>query len=524
MLRKLFRTMGLYKSQFISMVIMIAIGIGVFVGFNMEWYTIESDTSSFFEDTNLADFRIMSDKGVSEEDAEKIASIDGVDKAARFLSVNMSVDGGDDKLAVTVTSDTQVSGFLLMSGEAYDEGSEDGIWLSDRYAQANGLALGDELTLGYRGLEFDGTVKGLVKSGEYLICIPDAAQLMPDYDTYGFAYVSPKALEKLLGAEYYSQINVLSDMDKADFVEAADSALGETLVILSKEDTPNFAEAMGESEEGKTMGSVLPVLFLAIAVLTMVTTMHRLTASEKTQIGTFKALGFHDSRIMLHYSSYALMIGLIGTGLGIGLGIWLCWFIMNPDGSMGTYFDMPDWSLHTPRFVWYVLVLINVFMLLIGFLSVRSMLKGTAADALRPYTPKKVRAVLLERFPIWDRFSFGTRWNLRDCLRHKSRSLMTLIGVAGCILLLYASFGMEDTLDTYIDRNYNETMGFAYKVNLDTGANGYFLYELLLDEPITIGGDTIAFLFFKYEDTEYIAAVNSEKQVVYWPKQQTLSS
>lgn len=49
-----------------------------------------------------------------------------------------------------------------------------------------------------------------------------------------------------------------------------------------------------EAEEGKTMGAVLPVLFLGIAVLTMVTTMHRIAANEKVQIGTLKALGFRD--------------------------------------------------------------------------------------------------------------------------------------------------------------------------------------------------------------------------------------
>ena len=48
----------------------------------------------------------------------------------------------------------------------------------------------------------------------------------------------------------------------------------------------------------KTMASILPVLFLAIAILTMVTTMHRICASEKTQIGTLKALGFKDRRIL----------------------------------------------------------------------------------------------------------------------------------------------------------------------------------------------------------------------------------
>ena len=37
--KKLRRTMGLYRAQFISMIIMIALGVGTFVGFNMEWYS-----------------------------------------------------------------------------------------------------------------------------------------------------------------------------------------------------------------------------------------------------------------------------------------------------------------------------------------------------------------------------------------------------------------------------------------------------------------------------------------------------
>ena len=68
------------------------------------------------------------------------------------------------------------------------------------------------------------------------------------------------------------------------------------------------------------MGSILPVLFLAIAILTMVTTMHRIAANEKVQIGTLKALGFRDKRILRHYTSYGLFIGLAGTLLGVALG------------------------------------------------------------------------------------------------------------------------------------------------------------------------------------------------------------
>ncbi|MCI5514114.1 MAG: hypothetical protein MR471_08365 [Clostridia bacterium] len=46
--KKLLRTVGLYRSQFISMIIMIALGVGVFVGFNMEWVSIEKKHLGLF--------------------------------------------------------------------------------------------------------------------------------------------------------------------------------------------------------------------------------------------------------------------------------------------------------------------------------------------------------------------------------------------------------------------------------------------------------------------------------------------
>ena len=47
--------MGLYKAQFISMIIMTALGIGVFVGFNMEWVSLDTNTTDFFKETGFAD-------------------------------------------------------------------------------------------------------------------------------------------------------------------------------------------------------------------------------------------------------------------------------------------------------------------------------------------------------------------------------------------------------------------------------------------------------------------------------------
>lgn len=390
--------MGLYKAQFISMIIMIALGIGIFVGFNMEWVSIDVNTSSFFEKTNFADFRIISDSGFSEDDLNKVKDIDGVSDVSRFLSVNADVEGQNgDTVALTVTENENVSKPYLISGKEYDAKSENGVWLSDKYAAANGFELGDDITFKYKTIEISGKVEGLIKASEYLVCVRDSSQLMPDYNTHGFAYISPVMYEKAAKMAFYPQINILSSLSKKEMAEKIDAALDKTLLVLSKDENSSYAAQQGEAEEGKTMGSVMPVLFLLIAVLTMVTTMHRLTAKEKTQIGTLKALGFKDKKILRHYTSYAFMIGIIGSALGIGLGYFVAWFLMNPNGSMGTYLDMPEWKLGIPWFCYIILAAIIVLLTLIGFLSVKQMLHGTPADALRPYTPKKVKNLLVEK-------------------------------------------------------------------------------------------------------------------------------
>lgn len=480
LVKKMLRTAWQYKAQFISMVLMVMLGVGMFVGFNMEWASIEENMFSFFEDSKFADYRLVSEKGYSEDDLGKIAALDGVKAASRFLSVNVDVkDTGGDSVALAVTTDPVVSSFVLISGEAYDGSSADGIWLSDRYAEENGVSVGDTVTFVYRNTEISGKVKGLIKAAEQMICVRDKTQLMPDFATHGFAYISPVMYEKALGFAYYPQINVISSLEKDDFSEKVNKALGQTTVILTKDETLSYSQAEGEVSEGKAMGSILPALFLLIGLLTMVTTMHRLTAKEKTQIGTLKALGFHDSRITRHYTSFAFFVAVLGTALGIGMGYGVAWIIMNPNGMMGTYLDLPKWKLVFPAFCAVAVALIIAALTLIGFLSVRRMLVGTAADALRPYTPKKMKPMLIERTKFFHKLSFGTRWNMRDIVRHKARTAMSLVGIVGCTILILASFGMKDTMNAFLDMYYDNGLNYSSRIFLSETATDAEKQEII---------------------------------------------
>lgn len=470
LLRKLVRTAWNYRSQFLSMIIMIAIGIGIFLGFNIEWHSIESDTSAFFEDTKYADYRIYSENGFTEEDIDAIQEIEGVEAATRYLAVNVALKDTKKSVSLNVSEDYNVSTMLVTEGVEYDE-EQEGIWLSDRFAEENEIELGDKITLVYQGVEIREEVVGLCKSGENMICVADSNQLMPDYEIHGFAYISPETLENSLGNVFYPQINIISDMEKEDLEAAVREAVGKTLQVTDKELHTAYAGAKSEAEEGKTMGSVLPVLFLAIAVLTMVTTMHRIAANEKVQIGTLKALGFRDSRILLHYTSYGFIIGIIGCLFGIAMGYGVAAFIMNPNGMMGTYFDLLEWKLTMPAFCIPVIVCTIVFLTLISFLSTKKMLLGTAADALRPYTPKPMKKSSFEKWGVWKKIPFSVKWNFRDMMRHKARSAMTLLGIFGCLILIVGGLGMKDTMDCFLDL-MDDTCNYTTKVNTtETGNN-----------------------------------------------------
>jgi len=115
-----------------------------------------------------------------------------------------------------------------------------------------------------------------------------------------------------------------------------------------------------------------------------------------------------------------------------------------------------------------VLALMIVFLTAIGFLSVKKMLRGTAADALRPYVPKRMKHMWIEETKTFKALGFGIKWNLRDCLRHKARTAMTLFGIVGCTLLIVGSMGMLDTMNAFMDAFYDKAINYKTRVYLDT--------------------------------------------------------
>ena len=164
-----------------------------------------------------------------------------------------------------------------------------------------------------------------------------------------------------------------------------------------------------------------------------------------------------------------------------------------------------------PWFGWFVLAGLIAFLTLISFLSVKKMLKGTAADALRPYAPKKMKKTVLERGRGWNKLPFGTKWNLRDISRHKARSFMTLFGVVGCMVLLVGGFGMNDTMNEFTDTYYDKVCHYKTRINFTETAPNEEIEKIaqqyngdwVASASVQMDGKTVAFEIYHITNDNY---------------------
>ena len=122
--------------------------------------------------------------------------------------------------------------------------------------------------------------------------------------------------------------------------------------IINVEDTSTYVAYQGEIDEGKTYVGVFSGIFLFIAMLSVITTMTRVVKNQRTQIGTLKALGFSNRRILLHYIGYGFWISVIASVVGLLLGYFVIGNIFLETEM--DFFEIPmviqKWMLHVIMF------------------------------------------------------------------------------------------------------------------------------------------------------------------------------
>ena len=130
---------------------------------------------------------------------------------------------------------------------------------------------------------------------------------------------------------------------------------------------------------------------------------------------------------------------------------------------------MPVYNTVVLPIVYILAIGVVILITTITYLSCRNILKESAVEALRVEIPKVKKTKFdLTTKGLFKKASISTRWNLRDIGRNKGRSLMAIVGIIGCTMLLVCAFGLLDTMNSYLDWEFNKISNFKYKLSLDS--------------------------------------------------------
>lgn len=492
--KKLFRDIRFNKSQFITIFLMVFLGVFVFAGIHSYMDGMKKSSDIYYEDYNLQDIWLVGNN-FTNEDLENVKKLDNIKDAERILTVTTSLDNFDDvTLETNFIEQNNISKMYVIDGEKFDS-NKSGVWLDSFLAKNLNLKVGDEITFTYQKYKITQKILGLINTPDHVYSIKDETEIFPNHNNYGYVYLSinefPKdyIYDEIKGQtgitdnalimqtikdfdikDYYVFNSIIIDIDDTSKLDETKSNIENNiksaLAVTDRNSSSSYEAYNSEIEEGNTYSSVFTLLFLFIAILSVITTMNRFVKKQRTQIGTLKALGFKNSKIIKHYVSYGFYISLIASVLGIVIGtLTLGNFFLNMEME---YFEMPEYSTVIHQVVYILAVIVVLLVTFVTYLSCRKVLKEPAAEALRLEIPKVKKSKFnLTTKGVFKKASLSTRWNLRDIARNKGRSSMAIVGIIGCTMLMVCAFGMLDTMNSYLDWQFEKISDFKYKLSLE---------------------------------------------------------
>lgn len=512
MKKKMIRDILKNKSQFITILLMVAIGIMVYSGIEAYMDGMRDTANKFYEDYNLQDINVLG-KGFTEKDLDNIKSTRNVKNAERKLELVMTDNDDENKsYLVSVIESNNISKFYVKEGNEFDKDKR-GIWLDYFFAKENEIKIGDKVSFKYDGYVFNEEVLGIIYVPDHIYDVKDASQLMPNHKTYGIIYMSVNELEGFIKKQVKSNLEdemgitindkifnklmpnfnyleyipfnyVMIDVNYKDnrgtVKDTIENNIDNAIATVDIENTASYSMYQGEIDEGAAYVGIFSGLFLFIALLSVITTMTRVVKNQKLQIGVLKALGFSNLKIIMHYIGYGFWISLLGTIFGLLLGRYFLGSVFLEIEM--SFFEVPNSVIYLNKMTYVVCALIIIVVSIITFLTCYKELMKRPAEALRMEIPKvKNGSLNLTTKGIFKNLSFASKWNIRDILRNKFRTVTGIIGIVGCSTLIICALGMLNSMNYFIKLQFDELYNFDYKLTLKEDISNDSVNKLIKD-------------------------------------------
>jgi putative ABC transport system permease protein len=246
--------------------------------------------------------------GFTPELADKLRTTHGIDAVTEFRIARVRLNDASDVTDLEAYDAASVGVLIDLGDVDGDLGAlrSDGIAIDRDYAGAHHLAVGSVIPVVFASGEFDVTVRVLFDGSEWL-----GSQFV---DTTAFDRFVPQGLDYRVYvsgddatvqrvASEYSGTRVL---DRAEFVDAVGATIEQFLAVIY----------------------ALLALAVLIALLGVANTLALAIFERTREIGLLRAIGTTQGQIRTMVRDEAMIVALLGTTVGIGIGTFFGWAVL----------------------------------------------------------------------------------------------------------------------------------------------------------------------------------------------------
>lgn len=471
-IRRMFRH---HLIRLLSLMGVILISIGFISGIGSPTDMIRDSIEKFYRKQNVSDFIVKSKTGsFTDDQISAVRSRYGKSNVNTGLSLDIqTAEKRSLRLYFLDFDEWDINVPELVDGEKVTDDDKNCVYAEVSDKVIKGYTVGEtvEIDLGKAlklpmEYKISVTVKGIVKSpltfgkdGEPSYNnpedteIPDSTVKLGKLDLLENILYCPASLlpQQVNGDLYITAKNrtlfsSFSDNYKA-YVEKEKSELtallGDDIEILTLYDNYSFKSILSSADKVLEIGNILMVIFIAVSLLVVLSSMTRLMEEERAQIACLKTLGYSSFSIVMRYILFALVALIAGGGGGFFVGYGVSWLMCY---VFGYGHVLPPISVVVnPSYYFLSVGIVMLITLTAVFILGIRMTGDTPANLLRPKPPKKGNRVFLEKLPfIWNRLAFKYKSSLRNILRYKMRFFMMLVSVAVSAGLVFAGLALLD--------------------------------------------------------------------------------
>lgn len=455
--------------QFFSVFMMSVLAITIYSGMEGVWYGLQCEVEEYYEKTQLADAWVNG-INITEEMVSEIEEEPYVDCVEKSMTTMVTLVDENEKPDIKLMSMEEQSLFkpYIIEGREYDSTSDDGIWIDETFAKERNIAIGNTIELTYGPCIKEFNVEGFILHSEFIYYTGSITDTVPNHKLHGYGLISNDAAMQFYGKVICNElrINLNGNCEYNEVQQRIEEILGTSYhSFLVRDDISSVSQIEKEINQMQSMANLFSAVFILLALLSMYTTMTRLINTQQVQIGTLKAIGFSDFKIRLHYIFYGMFVSLAGCFIGTFFGkLLVSKAVMKVKKATLT---MPIWQVELSYRTYIIIAGIVFVCVLATVLASSKSLKKLPCESMRAEaagTNNKKGLINPERLLGWNKLEYNTKWMIRDIFQNKTRWIMSIIGVAGSMVLMMAGLGFKDSIDFSNDYVYNEQFTYEYKI------------------------------------------------------------